>query len=130
MTVQQDAKLPASFRRIHLALAREPGHPEGAHDIAYDFVAPLDREGRIDPDEWRAHKALCRVTRIRPDDRDIGHLVRRPGGSWAFRYDTVGAEPDETGFRFGEERFCVGEYLSISEDDVLHPYRVVSVGAP
>jgi hypothetical protein len=126
----QNTKLPAPFRRVHLALAREPGHPDGAGEIGYDFVAPLDSEGRIIAKEWRAHRALCRAVRIRPNDQDIGHLVRRPGGSWAFRYDTLGDEEDEAGYRFGEERFRVGEYVSIAEDDVLHTYRVTSVTAP
>jgi hypothetical protein len=41
-----NASLPAQFRQIRIALAREPGHPEGDDDVAYIFVAPVDAEGR------------------------------------------------------------------------------------
>jgi hypothetical protein len=36
--------LPAAFRCIRLALAREPAHPAGDPRIAYLLVAPLDSE--------------------------------------------------------------------------------------
>ena len=63
-----NASLPAQFRQIRIALAREPGHPEGDDEIAYIFVAPLDAEGRIDPKLWREHRDACRVARQRPDE--------------------------------------------------------------
>jgi hypothetical protein len=120
--------LPRSFRRIHLELAREKGYPAGSRQIGYNIIAPLDSEGRIDAELWRRHRAACSVVRFRPDeDRDIGHLVHRPGGSWAFHYDIQGDEDDEVGYRFQDERFVPGEYVSISEDDGLHTFRVVSV---
>ena len=37
-----NASLPAQFRQFRLALAREPGHPEGDAGVAYIIVAPLD----------------------------------------------------------------------------------------
>jgi hypothetical protein len=46
------AKLPPSFRRIRLELAREKGHPQGSARIGYTFVAPLDANGKIDADLW------------------------------------------------------------------------------
>lgn len=121
------AILPHAFRRIRLELAREPGHPEGSHRFGYEFVAPLGDEGRIDPKLWKAHRDECRVVRFRPDDRDVGHLVHRPGGSWAFHYDVDGDEEDEPGYRFGDERFVVGEYVSIREGDKTHTLQVTSV---
>jgi hypothetical protein len=48
-------------------------------------------------------------------------------GSWAFHYDVSGEDDDETGYRFQDERFVVGKYLSVREDDKQHTYRVVSV---
>lgn len=120
--------LPAGFRHIRLELAREPGHPEGSGEIGYAFFAPLRADGTIDAEAWKTHRTLCRAARMRPsEDPDIGHLVRRPGGSWAFRYDIVGDEDDEAGYRFGEHAFRVGEYVTIHEDDGEHTYRVVSV---
>lgn len=121
--------LPRSFRQIRLALAREKGHPEGRLDYGYRIVAPLNAESRIDPEVWRAHRDACRVVRFRPnEDDDVGHLVHKPGGTWAFRYDIRGDEDDEVGFRFQDERFEIGEYVSIREDDgELHTFKVVSV---
>ncbi|MFG1420287.1 hypothetical protein [Roseixanthobacter liquoris] len=122
------SQLPHSFREIRLELAREKDHPEGARNFGYSFVAPLDANGRVDADLWHKHREACRVVRFRPDEADdIGHLVRRPGGSWAFRYDVSGDEDDESGYRFGDEAFAPGEYVSIREDEEMHTYRVVSV---
>ena len=118
---------PHAFHRIRLELAREPGHPEGSHRSGYEFVAPLNNDDRIDAKLWKAHRAECRVIRFRPDDRDVGHLVHRPGGSWAFHYDVDGDEEDEAGYRFADERFVVGEYVSIREDDKTHTFQVTSV---
>ncbi|MFG1202521.1 hypothetical protein V5F29_09010 [Xanthobacter aminoxidans] len=121
-------QLPHGFRQIRMELAREKGHPDGARNSGYSFVAPLDSAGRIDAAEWAKHRDSCRVVKFRPDEADeVGHLVRRPGGSWAFRYDISGADDDEAGYRFGDERFEVGEYVSVHEDGEMHTFRVVSV---
>jgi len=123
--------MPASLRRIRLELAREPGHPEGSGEIGYDFVAPLDAQGRIDADEWRVHRTLCKAVRFRPEEEvDIGHLARRPGGSWAFKFDIQGDEDDEPGYRFNDHAFRIGEYVSVSEDGKMHTFRVASVREP
>ncbi|WP_127090237.1 hypothetical protein [Aquabacter cavernae] len=120
--------LPTDFREIRLELAREKGHPAGARDFGYTFVAPLSEDGRIEPALWDKHRAACRVVRFRPNEADaLGHLVRRPGGSWAFRYDISGSDDDEAGYRFNDERFVIGEYVSVKEDDETHTFRVVSV---
>jgi hypothetical protein len=70
----------------------------------------LDHAGRIDATLWRAHREPCGVTRFRAhEDDEIGHLVHKQGGSWAFHYNVV------------------GEYLSVRQDDKQHTYRVMSV---
>ena len=61
-----NASLPAQFRQFRLALAREPGHPEGDAEVAYIIVAPLDSEDRIDARLWQTHRDACRVVRQRP----------------------------------------------------------------
>lgn len=125
----RNSSLPASFRRIRLELARNADHPEGSADVGYVIAAPLDAEDRIDAAVWKAHRDACRVTRLRPGGEDIrGHLIRRPGGSWAFHYDVAGSEPDEAGFHFEHEAFRPGEYVSLREADAIHTYRVASVG--
>ena len=121
-----NTSLPSSFRQIRIDLAREPDHPEGAHDIAYVLVAPLDDDGHIDPELWREHREASRVARLRPGEVTVhGHLVHRWGGSWAFEY---GANiPDEPGYHFNDERFVPGEYVSVNEKGRMRPFRVVSV---
>jgi hypothetical protein len=125
------AALPKNFRKIRLALAREPGHPEGDVGVAYDLFAPLTDEGRIDAEIWREHRRLCRVVRYRPgEEPDQGHLVRRPGGAWAFHYDVLGDEPDEPGRRLDTHVFAPGEYITLAEDGEDHTYRIVSISPP
>jgi hypothetical protein len=123
--------LPPAFRRIRLELAREPGRPAGDQAHGYDFLAPLDAEGKIDPEIWKQNRAACRVRRFRPGEQDeIGTLARGRGGQWFFDYEE-GEEDDEAGFRFGEEHFVAGEYVSIREDDdKMHTFRVVLVERP
>ena len=117
------------MQKIRLELARTKDHPEGARDIGYEFTAPLRKDGKIDLDQFHKLKGKCRVVRFRPsEDNDIGHLVRKPGGSWAFHYDIHSdEEDDESGYRFGDHVMKAGEYVSIREDDVLVPYRIVQV---
>lgn len=117
------------LHKIRLELARTHGHPEGDRRTGYEFTAPLDAAGHIDAEQWRKLKDRCRVRRFRPDeDDDIGHLLHRPGGSWAFRYDIHSdEEDDESGYRFANHAFRPGEYVSIREDGELMPYRVVHV---
>jgi hypothetical protein len=115
--------------KIRIELARTHDHPEGSRHIGYEFAAPLDGHGHIDAKSWREARENCRVRRFRPgEEDDIGHLIRKPGGSWAFHYDIHSdEEDDESGYRFGDHIFKPGEYVSVLEDDELTPYRVVRV---
>ena len=67
--------------------------------------------------------------RQRPGERDKhGHLVHRPGGGWAFHYeDGESSVPDDVGYHFADERFMVGEYVSLNEGGKMHTYRVTTV---
>lgn len=121
-----NTSLPAQFRQIRIELAREPGHPEGDASDAFIIVAPLGADDRIDPTLWREHREACRITRLRPsEDDDHGHLVHRHGGGWVLQYDSN--KPDAVGFHFADERFVLGEYVSVNEGAKMHTYRVVSV---
>jgi hypothetical protein len=115
--------------KIRLELARTHEHPQGSHLIGYEFAAPLDAKGHISPDLWHTMRERCRVRRFRPgEEDDIGHLIRKPGGSWAFHYDIHSdEEDDEAGYRFGDHTFKPGEYVSVTEDDELKTYRVTLV---
>lgn len=126
-TPQKKIPLPRAFRVIQLELAREAKHPEGSREYGYRMVAPLDGDGRIDADLWKQHRDACKVVRFRPNEEDeVGHLVRK-GTGWAFHYDVQGEDADEAGYRLGDERFDIGEYVSIREDDEMHTFRVTSV---
>lgn len=115
--------------KIRLELARDHDHPEGSPAIGYEFAAPLDPAGKIDAGEWHKRRDNCRVIRFRPGEADDrGHLIRKPGGSWAFHYDIASdAEDDESGYRFGDHAFTPGEYISIREEGGLRTFRVVRV---
>lgn len=123
------SSFPPGFHQIRLELAREPGHPGGSNSTGYDLVVPLDHDQRLSPDEWRKHKDLCRVHRFREDEDDaVGRLARKPGGAWYFDYDDSTEDDDEMAHRLGDERFMIGEYVSVrDEDGDMHTYRVVSV---
>jgi hypothetical protein len=120
--------LPRTFRKIRLELARERGHPDGDRHIAYTLVAPLDAASRIDAESWKGHRDAARVVRQRPNEPDqAGHLVRTHNGGWAFHYEPQSGKPDETGYRFADEKFAIGEYVSVVEDGKPHVFKVVSV---
>jgi hypothetical protein len=115
--------------KIRLNLARSHDYPNGSAHHGYEFVAPLTEDGHIDADKWKEHRDRCRVRRFwEGEEEDIGHLVHRPGGSWAFTYDIEGDDDDEAGYRFGLHVFEPGEYVSIrDEDGELHTFQVVTV---
>lgn len=114
---------------IILELAREPGHPLGDPGHGYHLYVPLDEAGRIDAAAWRDHRILYQVRRFRPGEPEArGAVLHGPGGRWIFDYTDKTGRDDETGFRFGDERFVVGEYVSIREDDgKMHTFQVVAV---
>ncbi|MGB9165755.1 MAG: hypothetical protein WCC41_15130 [Rhodomicrobium sp.] len=120
-----------TLKKIRLELARDRAHPEGSNRHGYEFVGPLDAEGRLDPVLWKKYRERCRVRRFwQNEDDELGHLVRKPGGQWAFHYDINGdSDDDEGGYRLGNHKFAVGEYVSIREheDDVMRTFRVVRV---
>ncbi len=118
-----------TMRRIRLELARDHDFPNGSNKHGYDFAAPLDDQGHLLTDEWKANRERCRVRRFwgsAPDE--IGHLVHRRGGSWAFDYKAKSSDDDEAGFKFDKHRFVPGEYVSLTEHDhVQRAFRIISV---
>lgn len=123
-----DTHEPETYPPAAGARPRQPGG--GRADCGYDLVVPLDGEGHIDADAWHRERSRCRVRRFwarSPDE--IGHLIRKPGGAWAFHYDIHGdPDDDETGYRLTSHAFRDDAYVSIKEhDDVTRTFRVVSV---
>jgi len=117
--------LPRTFRRIRLELAREPSRPAGDPRVGYLLIAPLDADDRIDATGWAQHKIHCKVIRFRPDEEPAHGQLIKVGKGWLFHYDQQ--QNDELGYHFADERFMIGEYVSISEAHGMHTYRVVAV---
>jgi hypothetical protein len=118
------------LRRVRLELARDHDFPNGSKDRGYDFIAPLDDKGHIDAAAWRELRERCRVRRFWAHESDeVGHIVHKRGGAWAFHYDIHGDPAhDEAGYRLERHTFIPGEYVSIKEQDgVLRTFRVISV---
>ena len=119
---------PFGLQKIRLNLARDADHPNGTNTRGYEFAAPLDAKGHIDADAWKRLRDHCRVLRFWDDETETGHLVHRPGGSWAFVYDLAGTDDVEAGYRFATHAFVPGEYVSISDEDGhLATFQVVTV---
>ncbi len=118
-----------TLSRIRLELARDREFPEGSRHHGYEFVAPIDNAGHIDPETWKGNRQRCRVRHFWGGEEEVGHVIRKPGGAWAFHYDVLGdADDDETGYRFGDHTFRLGDYVTIKEhDDTLRTFRVVAV---
>lgn len=120
------------LKHVKLQLARSKEFPSGSARHGYDFVAPLDEKGHIDPELWRKHRDSCRVRRFWDEEEAIGHLVHKPGGTeharWMFEYQAAGDDDEEAGYRFGAHSFLPGEYVSIrGHDGQLHTFLVASV---
>jgi len=115
------------LKLIRLELARMPGVPEGDPSHRYEFVAPLDADGRLDPAEWRRDGKACTVRRLVPgQDAETGQLVHTRHG-WAFSYEAGDAD-DEPIFKFDKHRFVAGEYVTITEHDgVARPFKVADI---
>jgi hypothetical protein len=128
MTTSHD--LSPGFRHVRLLLARERNHPAGDREEGYDLLVPLTADNRLDAAEWKTNQAQCRVRRFGEGGAErIGRLRRKPGGQWYFDYEE-GDRDDEIGFRLGDERFIVGEYLSVSRRGETHTYQVARVERP
>jgi hypothetical protein len=124
--------LPHALKRIRLNLARSKDFPAGSSRHGYEFVAPLDHEGHIDPVLWHKYHDNCGVRRFWDGEDDmVGRLKHKAGGAeharWVFDYDPHRADDDEAGYRFGAHAFVPGEYVTISGDDETHVFQVVSV---
>src|SRR3981189_505693 len=121
------------LNRILLNLARSREFPYGSPRHGYDFIAPLDAEGHIDPLLWKKYRDYCRVRRFwAGEDDEVGRLVHKPGGAeharWGLDYNPDQDDDDEAGYKFGTHAFLPGEYVSISgQDGKLHTFHVIAV---
>lgn len=107
------------LRHVRLELARDHEFPDGSNRHGYEFVAPLDSHGQLDLEAYKRLKDRARVRRFwGSDPEEVGHILHKRGGTWAFHYDIHGdAAHDEAGFRFDTHKFVPGEYVSLKEQD-------------
>lgn len=109
-----------ALTRVVLRLGRNPdaGYPDGDDDFGYVVVAPLDKDGLLDPAQWRTAKDKCKVVRFTPDhDDDADGWLSHRGEHWFFRYEEDEDSPEEPVYRLGDHRLRVGEYVTIHEAD-------------
>ncbi len=119
-----------TVKKIALELARTAEFPNGNADIGYEFFAPLDAEGHLDTQAWKAVKKDCTVRRFaKGEDDEHGVLVHHRGHAWAFSYEEGDLdEEEEPIFRFDTHQFVTGEYVSVREHDgEVLPFRIISV---
>ena len=120
----------ADFFHIRLELAREAGRPAGDPAQGYDIVAPLDGEGRLDPSGWRADPERCYARSFSDGQtRAKGRLRHDSGKHWIVDLEPGEAE-DAIGYRFAEERFTPGEYVSVTLPDGEQHTYVVAAATP
>ena len=118
-----------TLKRIRLELARTPEFPEGHPGCGYEFIAPLDRKGKLDTKSWAQEKERCGVRRFWQSTDERGSLLHHRGSQRAFAWPG-GADSEEPIFRLDKHAFTVGGYISVIEHDgVTRPFRVVAVEA-
>jgi hypothetical protein len=114
--------------RIWLELARSKDHPSGDPNHGYEFVAPLDANGRLDAAGWQDVRGACMVRRfVAGQDDQNGRLTHR-GKTWIFDYDDTDIADDEPLFKLDRHTIKLGEYLSITEHDgVTRTFKVANI---
>lgn len=122
--------MTTGFHHVRLELAREAAAPAGDPATGYDLVVALDGAGGLDAEACKAESDRCRVRRFHGSQTLATGLLRRVGGGgWMFDFKP-GEADDEKGFRWSEERFVTGEYVSlVGADGKEHTFRVAQVEA-
>ena len=118
----------AALSFIRLELARTPEFPQGSPDHAYEFAAPLTKDGHIDVAAWKEVQDRCEVTRIWGNEPPQTGRLRHVGSGWRFDYDAKDDSDDEPFFKLDRHALTPDAYVSITEQDgVQRPFKVVSV---
>ncbi len=119
----------ADFYHIRLELARGPDAPAGDPGEGYDIVAPLGPDGRLDAAAWRAEPDRAYARRFSDGQTEAKGRLRYENRQWLIDLEP-GEASDAVGFRFGEERFRPGEYVSLTLPDGEQQTYVVAAAAP
>jgi len=117
-----------SLMKIRLELGRTPGNPQGDSRHGYEFIAPVDNRGYLDPVAWRSEKGRCAVRRFHPHEAEYRGSLRHNGRGWLFDYVPGRSSDNETIFRLDRHLIEKGLYLTITEEDgVARPFKIVNV---
>ena len=79
--------------------------------------APLDANGKLDPDLWREKKAQCTVRRFHPRETAADGWLRVRGDNWYFWYDEEDEGAAEPVFKLGAHELRPGQYVTVREGD-------------
>jgi hypothetical protein len=117
-----------SWMRIRLDLARSRDFPDGSARHGYEFVLPLDTEGKLDRAAYDKSPPLATVHRYWAGEGDSHGLIQRSGrGKWVFSFDPGEGEAEAVP-HLQDHLFRPGEYLGVREPDGSeHTFRVVLV---
>jgi hypothetical protein len=123
---------PSRLQRVLLLAARSPEFPFGSPQRGYDFIAPLDGDGRFDLPLWRVEHTHCRVVRFSPTETPrLGLLKHRAvgagGASWRFDFDPDRSDDDEIGHRLDAHRLAPGEYVTLRDGAGSRSFQVARV---
>jgi len=117
-----------AWMRVRFELARSKDFPEGSHRHGYEFVLPLDKDGRIDLGTYRRTPELCTVHRFWAGGNDVVGTIKHMGhGRWLFSFHRDEME-NESIPHFAEHPFRESDYRSVRErDGTEHTFRIVLV---
>ncbi|MEQ1868227.1 MAG: hypothetical protein ABL996_26725, partial [Micropepsaceae bacterium] len=100
----------------------------GSSLYGYEFTAPLNADGHLDAEAWKATKPACTVRRFARGAADEHGRMVHVGKGWHFDYDAKHTEDDERVFKLDRHIIRQGEYLSITEHDgVTRTFKIASV---
>jgi hypothetical protein len=116
-----------SLMTVRLELGRTDEFPEGDPSRGYEFVVPLNEKGQIDAAAWRRHKDKCRVRQIENGVTVRKGLLKHIGHGWRFDYLAGMHEDDQPFFKLDRHVLAPGRYVSLTEQKVQRPFKVVSV---
>jgi hypothetical protein len=117
-----------SLMKIRLELGRTQDNPQGDPRHGYEFVAPLNAHGYLDPVEWKERKDSCAVRRFHPHEAEYRGSLRHNGRGWLFDYLPGRSSDNEAIFRLDRHLIEKGLYLTITEEDgVARPFKIVDV---
>lgn len=88
----------------------------------------LGISGHLDAGKWCIRQSGASGSSVGKWRTSSARSVRA-GGQWYLDY-AEGERDDELGFRLGEERFVVGEYVSIGHKGVMHTSQMARVEHP